>query len=106
MNYNGIDYDFARLISQRGVFRRLGMRQGSIKQMRYRFRHGIPISTDYKIKLLQRSGWQHSDKEFTHLDLVAAIKMALNSSPHTRQLGPEYIAEKYIAKKNLKQPLG
>lgn len=102
MNYEGIDYDFAILLSQRGVHRRLGVKNNNFRQMRFRFRHGIPISTDYKIMLLQRSGWRHDDKQFTRQDMVAAVTLALNSNSHARQLGAEYIVEKYLAKRNIK----
>lgn len=86
------------MLAQRGIHNKLGETSGYIRQMRYKLANGISISTDTKLRLLQKTGWQQDDKIYSQKDLVALAKFTLKQTA-ARELGAEYIVEKFLLKK-------
>lgn len=99
MNIDSIDKAFEKLISQRGIYKKLDISQNNSTQLRWKLKNGIGISTDLKLELLQKSGWRQDDKTFTQKDLVNVVKHALKKGAAAKSLGAEYIVEDFLKKK-------
>jgi len=95
MNTDAIDKAFATLISERGVHKKLGNTSNDVKQLRYKMKNGIYISTDLKLRLLQKSGWTQDEASFTRADLVGLLKFYDKSSQRTKDHGYAYVIEKW-----------
>lgn len=99
MNTDAIHEEFARMINTRMIGRKLGLTAAAVAAIRYKLKAGRTISIDYKMKLLQRSGWRQDERSYTYTDLVNAIRFALRQREAAQLYGPEYIAEKFLARK-------
>lgn len=99
MNTDDINKAFADLLATRGVHHQLGITSSAVRSLRFKLSTGAGISTDTKIKLLQKSGWRQDQFSFSQKDLVAAVRFALGSSAAAKEQGPEYLVEKFLAKK-------
>lgn len=96
MNIDAIDTAFADLIAKRGVYKDLNITMTHLKQLRYKLKHGQGISTDLKLQLLQRSGWRQDQAQYTRQDLVSLLKFYERTSQVARDVGPEYVVEKFL----------
>jgi hypothetical protein len=92
-----IDKEFDRMIHKERIHRKLGMDSSAVTQVRWKLKHGKPVSLDYKIKLLQRSGHRFDLPKFTHKQVVDAIKFALRTSEVAREMGAEYVMQKWLS---------
>ncbi len=101
MSIDSIDRAFRELLSRSNIHRSLGITSNYTAQLRYKLNHGIRVSTDLKIRLLQRSGWNNPQAGFTKKDLVAAMKYACKSNTHARDQGFEYLVEKFLKTKRI-----
>ena len=102
MNTDEIDKAFKELINERGVHNRLGIDSNKVRQLRTRVNNNTydsPVSLDTKIALLQKSGWRQSQANYTHADLVAAVKYAIKKSAMAKEMGAEYITEQFLKRK-------
>lgn len=99
MNKDVIDKAFAALIAQRAVNKQLGISATNLQQLRHKLKTGSSISTDLKLKLLQRSGWRQDAVEFTRQDLVSALKFYERTGAAAKSLGVEYVLEKWKAQR-------
>jgi hypothetical protein len=99
MNIDNIDEAFAQLLSKKAVHKEMKVTANYVAQLRLRLRNDIPISTELKLKLLQKSGWRQSDHSYTRKDLLAAIKFTLKASAAAKAHGPEYLVEKFLTKR-------
>ena len=95
MNTDTIDKAFATLISGRAIHKQLGETSNYIKQLRFKLKNGINVSTDLKLRLLQKSGWKQSEKTFNRAQLVDLLKFYKKSSQATKDHGFEYVIEKW-----------
>jgi hypothetical protein len=98
MNTSIIDKAFAELISRRAVHQVLGINSDQVRTMRYKLNNGISISTDIKLRWLQKSGWRQTDRTFSRSEVVAILKLYKKSSQAAKDLGFEYIIENYLKK--------
>jgi hypothetical protein len=96
MNTQEIDKAFEKMINERGVHRRLGISSANVRGMRNKISNGIAVSTGTKLKLLQKAGIRQEDRTFTRKDLVFILKFYINTSAAARDLGPEYVVDKYL----------
>jgi hypothetical protein len=96
MNIDLINKDFCSLISQRNIHKKVGKSSNSIRQLRYKFKNGIPITLDMKLHILQKSGWRQPDLQHTRKDMVEAVRFALRSNSVAKEHGPEYLVTKFL----------
>jgi hypothetical protein len=99
MDTEEIDKKFNELLAKRGVHNELGIKSSYVTTLRYKLANDIGVSLETKIALLQKSGWNQGDNNFTRKDLVNAVKFALRQSAAAKEHGAEYIVEKYLLKK-------
>ncbi len=99
MNTDVIDKAFSALIGERAIHKKLGNTSNDVKQLRYKLRNGITVSTDLKLRLLQKSGWFQDQGSFTRADLVSLLNFYAKCSPAAKSHGHEYVIEKWEAKK-------
>lgn len=99
MNVKSIDKAFKELIEQRGIYKKLGVSSGLIRTYRYNLVNAISISTDTKLDLLKKSGWREDDQQYTRKDLISLLNFYKKTSETARNAGPEYVIEKWEAKK-------
>ncbi len=95
MNLDAINKAFSTLIYERSVHHKLSISATYVHQLRYRLKNGLGISTDLKIKLLQKSGWRQSQAIYTRQDLLDILKFYNRSSRAAKDLGFQYILEKW-----------
>jgi hypothetical protein len=98
MNTDDINKAFADLLATRGVHHQLGITSSAVRSLRFKLSTGAGVSTDTKIKLLQKSGWRQDQYSYTRKDLVEAVAFALRASAAGKGLGAEYLVEKYLTK--------
>lgn len=98
MNTDAIDKAFTALLKEKSVYKKLGETDNYIKQLRYKLKNGIGVSMELKLRLLQKSGWRQPDETFSRADLVSLLKFNNRASQATRDLGPEYVIEKWEKK--------
>lgn len=101
LDMTAINTAFSKLIHERGVHERLNLSSEQVRYMRQRLKNKSlsPISTDMKIKLLQKSGWRQDGRSYSQKDLVAAVKYALRKSKEAKEFGAEYIVEQFLKRK-------
>jgi hypothetical protein len=97
MNLQAIDTAFSTVINRKRAGQAIGIPSRKVARLRYNLRRGIRISTDYKIRFLQRSGWRQGDIQFSHMDMVEAVRFALKAGKTAQGMGPEYLVEKFRA---------
>jgi hypothetical protein len=96
MNIDIIDKEFRRVIMIRGAYRALKISHQHQKLLRNHLRRGIFISIDKKIRLLQRFGVSiNDDYIYSHKNAIEIISFVLKASESAKQLGPEYLLEKF-----------
>lgn len=100
MTTDAIHRAFVDLISRRGVHARLGITSADVRNYRYKVKKGLPIRTETKLRLLQRTGYTQSDKEFSRRDLVSLLRFYRTTSQAARDMGEEYVIEKWELTKN------
>lgn len=90
-----IDREFDKMIFKERIHRRLGMTSDAVTQVRHKLKAGKVVSLDYKIKLLQRSGHRFDLPLFTRKEAVELVKFVLRTSELAREMGAEYVMEKW-----------
>jgi hypothetical protein len=95
-NTEVIDTAFAELIKQPGIHRQLYVTSNNVRQLRKRLQYGPRVSTDLKLKLLQKAGFTQDAHQYTQHDLVSLAKFVLHSSAATKELGAEYMVKKFL----------
>ena len=96
---NNIDKAFTELINKREIHLKLDVTSDVVRRLRYQVKNNINISTDTKLKHLQKSGWRQTDKIYNRADLVGLLNFYKKTSQAARDHGPEYVIEKWEAKK-------
>lgn len=99
-NTGAIDKAFKELIHTRTIYKKLRMSPGHVRTIRYNLKHGLPVSTDLKLKLLQRSGWRQDDFIYNRKDLVSLAQSILKAGTMAKEFGAEYLVEKWEALKH------
>jgi hypothetical protein len=99
MNTDLLDTAFAALIKKRGVHNALGVEDNYVQQLRYKLKNGLAIRTDTKLRLLQKSGWRQDDRIYNRKDLIGFINFYNRTSQAARELGPEYVIQKWERKR-------
>jgi hypothetical protein len=90
-----IEKAFADLIHTRGIHTTLHISSGQVRTLRFNLKNNINISTDAKLKMLQKSGWRQDDKMYNRADLVSLLNFYKKTSQAARDHGPEYVIEKW-----------
>lgn len=101
MKKNCIDEAFKKMIIQRGIHAKLGVKSGLVRTYRYNLSKGINVSSDKKLSLLIKSGWRADDLQFSRRDLVSLLNFWKRTSQQARELGPEYVIEKWEMANNI-----
>lgn len=91
-----INEEFNLAIRKRGAAVLLGKSFASLRMLRWRQKHKNDISLDMKLQILQKSGVQIEKYKYKQEDLVELIKYYQRCSMAARELGAEYIVEKWI----------
>lgn len=99
MNTDVIEKEFEKLLAKRGIYKMLGITSGDVRNYRYKLANGEPIKLETKLKLLQKSGWRQDDVKYTTQDLVSLINFYNKTSQAARNMGAEYVIEKWAASK-------
>lgn len=99
MNSEVINTTFAEMIMRRGIEKQLGIPANRVYQYRSQLKNGPEISLDKKLQMLRKSGWKEADLQYSRADLVSLVKFVLKTSAKAKEFGPEYIVEKWEAKK-------
>lgn len=99
MNIAAIDTAFKEVINRRGIHKTAGRSLNSVLQLRWRFKHTKNVSYSTKIFYLQKAGVHMEKYLYTEKDLVSLLNFYNRTSQSARNLGNEYVVEKW---KNLK----
>lgn len=100
VNTKKVDAAFEALISKKGVEKTLEIDRNYLYQLRSKIKNGVEVSEATKLALLLKSGWQpHTagGDAFSRLELVSFAKFVLKAGAKAKELGPEYLVEKWEA---------
>lgn len=97
-----INQAFAAMIGKYKIWEKIGITRPHVKSLRYQVKHGVPISMDKKFRLLRKSGWQPDHHRWTDADVAGAIRFALQQGKAAKQMGPQYLFEKWVAQPKTK----
>lgn len=95
MNIDNIHNVFEKTILMPGIYRKIGIPKNNVAQYRWKLKRGIKITIDKKLWVLQRAGYRFESLQYTDKDLVDILTFALNASQATRNMGPQYLLEKW-----------
>ena len=90
-----IETAFNELINKRGIHNICGRSLNSILQLRYRHRHYGNVSINTKVFFLQKAKWPMEQYVYTQKDLASLLTFYAKSSAAAKNLGIEYIIEKW-----------
>ena len=104
MNLQQINKSFEKLLDKGGdgvaLRKKIKMSAAQAATYRHDINTDSPISLEKKIIWLQRAEIKIADeKQFTKKDLVAVANLVIKSSKAAKEMGAEYIVEKFIGKK-------
>lgn len=95
---DAVEREFRKMINDQRGHHAMKMSGGNKQQFRLKYRRGMfPKKTTMR-KYLQQAGIRVDDTGFTAKDMIDAIKFAIGNNEFARQLGPEYIFEKWMNK--------
>lgn len=93
-----INEKFAEIIRKKGIAEKTGLPQHYFRQYRYMHKQGR-ISLAKQIKVLKMAGVNLQETHrYEHKDLVELLNYYQRCSLAARQMGNEYIVEKFINK--------
>lgn len=95
MNIEKVHAAFKEVIATPGIYHKLGIPKNNLAQYRWKIKKGINVTLNKKLWVLQRAGYRLESIQYTDADVIAAITFALNASQATRNMGPEYVFEKW-----------
>ena len=103
MDIDKINKDFADLINERAIHKKLGIGSNHVRAYRQNLKNGQPISLDLKLKLLQKAERLNREegKEYTRRDLVNLIKW-YNTQGMTFE--PDYAVHKFLLQQDETKP--
>jgi hypothetical protein len=100
MNIEKVHETFSEMINIPGIYRRLKITKNNVAQYRWKLKRGVHITIDKKLLLLQRAGYHLDSFKYTDRDLAEAIRFTIRASNATKNMGPEYLLEKWKASKS------
>lgn len=95
MNIEKIHAVFKEVISIPGIYHKLGIPKNNLAQYRWKLKRKIHITIDKKLWVLQRAGYRLESFQYTDADVIAAIRFAIDAAQSTRNMGAEYVFEKW-----------
>lgn len=95
MNLKQIDEAFAEVVRRPGIYHQLKVKKNNVAQYRWKLKRGIHITLDKKVSILQRAGFNMQVFEFTDKDMVDLIRFVFRTSEAAREMGAEYLFEKW-----------
>lgn len=95
MNIEKVHAAFKEVIARPGIYYQLGIPKNNVAQYRWKLKRGVNITLNKKLWVLQRAGYRLESFQFTDADVIDAIKFAINASQATRNMGAEYVFEKW-----------
>ncbi|RYZ61454.1 MAG: hypothetical protein EOO14_05000 [Chitinophagaceae bacterium] len=98
MNATVIDTAFNDYLFKPGMYKSMRITRAHQHVLRNQLRNKKFISLDKKLLLLQRAGWRSDGYQYTHTDLVEAVRFALRQSEAAKSMGAEYLVEKFLNK--------
>lgn len=97
---DAVERAFAKLIKDQRGHHSMKMTGGNKQQFRLKYRRGtFPKKTTMK-KYLVQAGIRIDDTGYSSQDMIEAIKFAIGNNEFARQLGAEYIFEKWRNRDN------
>jgi len=91
---------FEQAIAEKAVYRKLGISARAVASMRYNYKKHGRVRIERRVWVLQKLGIDINAYQFNKTDLVNLLKFYNRSSQAAKDLGVEYIAEKFIEGRN------
>jgi len=95
MNIEKVHSAFKEVIATPGIYHKLNIPKNNVAQYRWKLKRNVNITLDKKLWVLQRAGYRLESFQYTDKDMVAAIRFVINASQATRNMGAEYLYEKW-----------
>lgn len=95
MNIEKVHSAFKEVIAIPGIYHKLNIPKNNIAQYRWKLKRNINITLNKKLSVLQRAGYRLESFQWSDKDVVEAIKFVINASQATRNMGAEYLFEKW-----------
>lgn len=99
MNTEAINTAFEEMIGRKKIHEELDIPANRVYQYRNQLKKGPEISLDKKLELLRKSGWREDEVKYGHNDLISLLNFYKRTSQAARDQGPEYVIEKWRARK-------
>jgi hypothetical protein len=99
MNIEKVHNAFKEVIGKPGIYHKLNIPKNNVAQYRWKLKRNVYITIDKKLWVLQRAGYRLESFQYTDKDVVEAIRFAISASQVTRNMGAEYLFEKWKAAK-------
>ena len=87
---------FETAIAEKAVYRKLGITARTVASMRYNYKKHGRVRMEKRLWVLQKLGYDINAYSYTKANLVELLKFYNRCSQAARDLGPEYVAEKFI----------
>lgn len=95
MNIEKVHAAFKETIAIPGIYHKLNIPKNNVAQYRWKLKRGVNITLNKKLWVLQRAGYRLESFQFTDKDVIEAIRFVINVSQTTRNMGAEYVFEKW-----------
>lgn len=93
-----IDKAFNQMIARPRVHKTLGITASHVKTLRHQIRTNQRVSTEKKLKLLARSGWDPGLATWSDMDMLAVVQHVLKAGPDAKSLGAHYLFDQFKAR--------
>jgi len=93
-----LEREFRKELKTRKGHQPMGMTVGAKQQFKLTLKRGKEVKHTTMRKYLRQAGYRIDETGYSEKDLLDLIKFVLASSQFSRQLGPEYLLEKFIGK--------
>lgn len=87
---------FETAIAQPGIHKKLGITAKSVRMMRYNYKRWGRVRIERRVWVLQQLGIKLEAYQYTKTDMVELLKYYQRCSQAARELGIEYVVEKFI----------
>jgi hypothetical protein len=96
---------FETAIAQPGIHHKLGITAKSVRMMRYNYKRWGRVRIERRVWVLQQLGINIEAYQYTKKDMVDLLNYYQRCSHAARELGNEYVVEKFInAERKLSGP--
>lgn len=89
---------FEKAMAEPAVHRKLGITAKAARMMRYNYKKHGRVRIERRIWVLQQLGINLNAYEYTKTDLINLLKFYNRSSQAAKDLGVEYVVEKFVSR--------